>query len=248
MPKYIVLYNGEPLKTFELDEPVITIGRLPENTISIANMGISRRHARIEEDSDRNLVLTDLNSLNGTFVNSRKVKKVNLQDGDQISIGKYVIIFSKGNDGPATETTASSAALQNIAAPGEPPLDDLSEKNSNRSSNAPTGAQPAVGSEENIKENSHSAVLIETNKHVVYKIDKPYMTLGSGESDDIFVSGFLIGEGQVALESREDGVYISAQKLMGKVKVNGHPVKVELLKHKDRIEVGAHTFRFMENG
>lgn len=41
MAKFVVFYNGEPLKTYELDEPVVSIGRLPENTISIANMGVS---------------------------------------------------------------------------------------------------------------------------------------------------------------------------------------------------------------
>jgi pSer/pThr/pTyr-binding forkhead associated (FHA) protein len=245
MAKFIVLYNGEPLKTFELDEPVITIGRLPENTISIANMGVSRRHARIEEDTDRKLIITDLNSLNGTFINGKKAKKSPLNHGDKIAIGKYTIIYktegdTKGAEGEAQgKKTATTGSRR--SATEQPEKDD--EEPSPRSvtkKNAPV--------EESDEQQSQTAVLIETSKHVVYKLDKPLVTLGSGESDDIYVSGFMVGKGQVAIEQHEDGMYISAHKLMGKIKVNGRPTKKHLLKHKDRIEIGANTFRFMENG
>jgi len=40
-----------------------------------------------------------------------------------------------------------------------------------------------------------TAVLIEINKHVVYKLDKPTVTLGDSENDDIYVSGFLVDQG-----------------------------------------------------
>ena len=97
MLKFVVFYNGEPLKTYELDEPVVSIGRLPENTISIANMGISRRHTKIEEDADHKYVLSDLNSLNGTYVNGKRVKRITLNSGDKITIGKYTILFEQIN-------------------------------------------------------------------------------------------------------------------------------------------------------
>ena len=74
------------------------------------------------------------------------------------------------------------------------------------------------------------------------------MTIGSGENDDIFVSGFMIGEGQASIEKKSDGIQITASKMMGKIKVNGKSVRSHLLEHKDRIEIGSSTFRFMENG
>ena len=93
MPRLVLKFDQEPLKTYNIPEPVITIGRLPENTISIVNMGVSRRHARIELDRDGKYVITDLNSLNGTFVNNEKVSKTALSPGDSIVIGKYTIVF-----------------------------------------------------------------------------------------------------------------------------------------------------------
>jgi pSer/pThr/pTyr-binding forkhead associated (FHA) protein len=236
MAKFIVFYNGEQLKTFDIDEPVITIGRLPENTISIANMGVSRRHVRIEEDADRVLILNDLNSLNGTYVNGKKVKKQPLADGDKISIGKYVIIFRKADSVLDQPEGMNISGTQN-----EPALTD------------DTGESSAVESDDDslpdsaIDAGGH-AVLIETDKHVVYKLDKTYLTMGCGETDDIFISGFLIGKGQISIEKKDDGFYICASKVIGKLKVNGHSVKNHQLKHKDRIEIGGNTFRYMENG
>jgi pSer/pThr/pTyr-binding forkhead associated (FHA) protein len=243
MAKFVVFYNGEPQKTYELDEPVISIGRLPENTISIPNMGVSRRHVKIEEDPDRKYLLVDLNSLNGTFVNGKRVKKILLSSGDKITIGKFTILYEengKGSSLEGSEQIPRGISIQNtdsIVSPlvktKVPPL--------------PQHTQPvtlvAPG-----QEKESTAVLIETNKHVVYKLDKPYMTIGSGEEDDVFVSGFMIGEGQAMVELQEDGILLSASKLMGKIKVNGKSIRSHFLQHKDRVEIGSSTFRFMENG
>ena len=239
MVKFVVLYNGEPLKTYELDDTVFSIGRLPENTISIANMGISRRHAKIEEDADRKHILNDLNSLNGTYVNGKRVKKIALSSGDKITIGKYTILYELVSDSNYDD---ASDAVQNV----QTPVPDPDFQGDPRKA---TVSQPALpAGETNESKDASTAVFIETNKHVVYKLDKSYLTVGNGEDDDIFVSGFMIGEGQVSIEAHDDGIYICTNKLMGKIKVNGKAVKSHLLEHKDRIEIGSSTFRFMENG
>ena len=247
MAKFVVFYNGEHLKTYVLDEPVISIGRLPENTISIANMGISRRHSKIEEDADRKLVLSDLNSLNGTYVNGKRVKKIMLQSGDKIAIGKYTILFEESaldtkniseNPYAASSNDSQNSALGPIESKTELGMAVISEQST------PNNLVQA-GSQNDRYVNS---VLIETNKHVVYKLDKSLLTMGNSENDDIFISGFMIGEGQITIEKEGDGLRISANKFMGKFKVNGRSLKSHHLKHKDRIEVGANTFRFMENG
>ena len=119
MVKFVVLYNGEPLKTYELDDTVFSIGRLPENTISIANMGISRRHAKIEEDADRKHILNDLNSLNGTYVNGKRVKKIALSSGDKITIGKYTILYELVSD---SNYDGISEAGQNVQTPVPDPV------------------------------------------------------------------------------------------------------------------------------
>ncbi len=255
MAKFIVFYNNELLKTYELDEPVVSIGRLPENTISIANMGVSRRHAKIEEDTDHTYVLTDLNSLNGTYLNGKRIKKVTLHDGDKISIGKYTILYEEGKKNgenefitsvepvkPAAREYIGSSDMTYIHRTTEPRMRPVADKNALSKEN-----QGAEGGGHHEKDYS-GAVLIETNKHVVYKIDKKFLTMGSSEEDDIFVSGFMVGDHHISIEVKPEGIAIGTNKLMGRFKINGKPKRYHILQHKDRIEVGKSTFRFMENG
>ena len=256
MAKFVVFYNSELLKTYELDEPVISIGRLPENTISIANMGVSRRHVKIEEDTDRSYILSDLNSLNGTYINGKRIKKVTLHDGDKISIGKYSILYEEGSGEHGMQAAGSvvepikqaareylgSTDMSYVHRTTEPRMRPVPDRNIS------TNERTATDAGAHLEKEYSGAVLIETNKHVVYKIDKKYLTMGSSEEDDIFVSGFMVGDRQVAIEVHSDGISISTGKLMGKFKINGKPKRQHILQHKDRIEVGSSTFRFMENG
>jgi predicted component of type VI protein secretion system len=263
MAKFMVFYEGKPLNTYIIDEPVITIGRLPENTISIANMGVSRRHLRIEEDYDRKYILTDLNSLNGTSVNGKRVKKVPLHSGDKITIGKFTIIYEE--IAPGTEVPSDTAGGQ--VAPMEPMAtqEPQEKKSDTRSYNKKPGNQPAPAEEQmaprnqtqsipvtreafNGKPEGKTPVLIETAKHLSYIIDKPYMTIGSGDSDDIPVEGFMVTEQQAFIELTDEGYRVSTRKVIGKIKVNGHSAKSHILRHKDRIDIGASSFRYMENG
>jgi pSer/pThr/pTyr-binding forkhead associated (FHA) protein len=262
MAKFMVFYEGKPLNTYIIDEPVITIGRLPENTISIANMGVSRRHLRIEEDYDRKYVMTDLNSLNGTSVNGKRVKKVPLHSGDKITIGKFTIIYEEiapGTEVPSDYSPGSS--LEPVTSPD--PVEKKSDTRSlnkkskdqefaspgnepgprNQTQSIPVTREPYDG-----KTEAKSPVLIETAKHLSYIIDKPYMTIGSGESDDIPVTGFMVTEQQAYIEQTPEGYQISSHKVMGKIKVNGRATKSQILQHKDRIDIGSASFRYMENG
>jgi len=255
MAKFVVFYNNELLKTYELDEPVISIGRLPENTISIANMGVSRRHVKIEEDADRSYILSDLNSLNGTFVNGKRTKKVQLCSGDKIAIGKYSILYEEKSNSreytPEMQSVDANKAEQREYT-GSSDFSYVHRTTEPRMNLAPersTIIQQAVEFDpEEQQAPLSTAVLIETNKHVVYKIDKKYMTIGSSEDDDIFISGFMVGPGHVTLDVLPDGIVINTTKVMAKFKVNGKPKRNHQLQHKDRIEIGSSTFRFMENG
>jgi len=84
---------------FELDGVLTRLGRHPESEISLDDISVSRRHAEIERQSDE-YVLRDMGSLNGTYVNQRRVDSVVLQQGDEILIGRFRLIFLEPNDGP----------------------------------------------------------------------------------------------------------------------------------------------------
>ena len=244
MAKFSVSYNNKIIKTYELEDAVITIGRLPENKICISNMGISRRHAKLEKDSSNNFTLTDFSSLNGTFVNNKKVSKTVVSRGDTITIGKYTIIFEPDDKSGLDEKSATAEALIKGPSTDGPAENEIKEVTAKEQTSV-SPEQPKDGA---TAAGAVSSVLIETNKHVVYKLDKPFITLGASENDDIFVSGFMVGEGHVEIERKENELWIRSQKFMGKFRVNGRKEKNHLLRHKDRIEIGSSLFRYMENG
>jgi pSer/pThr/pTyr-binding forkhead associated (FHA) protein len=241
MIKFIVFYDDELVKTYELDDPVITIGRLPENTICISNMGISRRHAKIERDSNNSFAISDLNSLNGTFINNTKIKKSLLATGDKITIGKYTILFEDMEKKDRAAAVAASGMKKDDTSMTAPSI--IEEMMSYEP--PPTREQTSVVEDQ--PGGVNAAVLIEINKHVIYKLDKPLTTIGDSENDDIFVSGFLVDEGHVVIERSSGELWIQSQKLLGQFKVNGRKTKKHKLEHKDRIEIGSSTFRYMEN-
>lgn len=70
----------------------VTIGREDENSIRLNDERVSRFHAKIQEDAGR-LILTDLESTNGTRVNGHPIQMRVLQVGDQISIGRCLMVF-----------------------------------------------------------------------------------------------------------------------------------------------------------
>ncbi|ADB16335.1 FHA domain containing protein [Pirellula staleyi DSM 6068] len=72
--------------------PPITIGREEGNTIQLNDERVSRYHVKIQEDHNR-LVITDLESTNGTKVNGEDVQLRILRYGDMIGIGRSVLLF-----------------------------------------------------------------------------------------------------------------------------------------------------------
>ena len=71
----------------------VIIGRTPDNDIRLESKFVSRHHAQIIS-SLQSCILEDLNSTNGLFIGSKRIKKRVLQDGDLITIGKHEIAYT----------------------------------------------------------------------------------------------------------------------------------------------------------
>ena len=70
-----------------------TIGRSPDNDIFLDDVTVSRKHAVLEQNANQFLI-EDLGSLNGTFVNRRRIESpTRLESGDEVQIGKYRLSF-----------------------------------------------------------------------------------------------------------------------------------------------------------
>ena len=71
---------------------MITIGRLPDNSIHVDNLAVSGHHAKVYWEQDKYIV-EDNNSLNGTYLNNRRISKSALKDQDAILVGKHTVTF-----------------------------------------------------------------------------------------------------------------------------------------------------------
>src|SRR6516225_9040252 len=80
------------------DLPVpLTIGREEGNHLRLNDERVSRFHAKVQQD-DGDLILTDLESTNGTRVNGHVVQIRRLRFGDRITVGRSVLLFGSDKD------------------------------------------------------------------------------------------------------------------------------------------------------
>jgi pSer/pThr/pTyr-binding forkhead associated (FHA) protein len=84
--------GGRAGVSFPITEERVSIGRTPDAGIFLDDVTVSRNHALIVKRQD-GYYIDDLGSLNGTYVNRRRIESHLLQDGDEIQIGKYKLSY-----------------------------------------------------------------------------------------------------------------------------------------------------------
>ncbi len=77
---------------FWLEEGVTTVGRSPSSTIFLDDVTVSRQHAEIRRERD-SFVVSDVSSLNGTYVNRERIDTAALHSGDELQVGKFRLVF-----------------------------------------------------------------------------------------------------------------------------------------------------------
>ena len=84
--------GGRSGETFPLDAERVEIGRSPESDVFLDDVTVSRSHATLVRD-ENGYSIEDGGSLNGTYVNRRRVERARLEDGDEVQIGKYRLTY-----------------------------------------------------------------------------------------------------------------------------------------------------------
>lgn len=77
---------------FALESGKTTIGRHPDSDIFLDDVTVSRRHAEIVSN-ERTFTVSDVGSLNGTYLNRERIEEADLQSGDELQIGKFRLVF-----------------------------------------------------------------------------------------------------------------------------------------------------------
>ena len=94
-PSLSIIKGPQTGMSFDLDHPIITIGRDPANSVFLNDMTVSRRHARMDLSNLSNGLVTieDLGSLNGTWVDGAIISRAALSDGATVQIGTFRMVF-----------------------------------------------------------------------------------------------------------------------------------------------------------
>jgi pSer/pThr/pTyr-binding forkhead associated (FHA) protein len=228
MPEIIVKFEDKVIEKFITEKKRITIGRTPDNDIVLDNRGVSRRHAQIEF-SENQAVIIDNESLNGTFVNSRRVSEEILKDSDTINIGKYALIFHS-----AIERAGSPFEMDGtMVLQTKKQRELLAKDQRNRELTSKAGSSVLLG---------EAGADFEQ-----FPIERNVITIGKSGLANVKAKGLMVSKIQAKIVNETEGFWVVNLGRKGKTKVNGEEVERHLLKNDDIIQVGKTVYRFVEN-
>lgn len=231
MPMKLTLsLGGRTLERYEFDKPLIRVGRNDDCDVAIDNLGISRYHSEIIQ-KDGIYLLRDLQSNNGTFVNGRRITTHALNDGDEISIGKFSIVFA-----------GQSIDLSDV----EKPKDEEEEEDFGGMTMQMD--QQALAQLQREKANKIKGYLvIERNGKKENKmLDQSVFQFGKNDEADVPVTGFFAPRKAALIIRDESGFRLINVANNGKgVWVNGKAIDDVRLADNDEIVVRDIKMRFM---
>lgn len=235
MAKLILTFNKQVIREYSFNKDSITVGRNEDNTIVIDNLAVSGFHARIDR-AGSDYILTDLQSTNGTFVNDQKVTSHRLAHGDNVVIGKHVILFV------STEEDKVDEAAKDIKLPLDRTvvLDTVKQREL-------LAKQKVVPQAPKAPEKIGVLSFINGSRLGEVELVKKLTKLGKAETSEIRLSGLLMAPTAATISRRPSGYAISFTGGMTKLRVNGVVIKDSvLLKDFDTVELGSYKFQFYQ--
>lgn len=225
MPRLLLKFSGMVLKDIPLDKPQVTIGRKMDNDVVIDNLAVSGHHARVVEENGTHFV-EDTGSTNGTFLNETKIEKQRLQPGDQIRVGKHVLIYEDATS--TTQTKPAPAAVSDrdktVLAPS---LSDTRKSKLAAADDALPGGKIGV----------LLVVAGQTDKNE-YKLPARVSVIGSQDAAVVKLTGWFAPKVAALISRTETAYVISLSEESKKILVNGAPIHGRSdLKDGDLIEV-----------
>jgi hypothetical protein len=203
----------------------MTIGRKMGNDVVIDNLAVSGHHAKVTQEGG-SFFIEDTGSTNGTFLNDVRVEKRRLQHGDQIRVGKHVLVF---------EETAGTGAPP---APARDP--DKTVLATPEMARELQGVRKSAGVDAPLLGGKFGVVLVvsgQTDKNE-YKLTDRVSVIGSQDTAVVKLTGWFAPKVAALISRTETGYALSASEDAKKVQINGAPIQGRGdLKDGDLIEV-----------
>ncbi len=234
MPRLILTFNKQVIQEYPFLKDSITIGRNDDNGIVIDNLAVSSYHAKIDRVGSEYIV-TDLQSTNGTFVNDQKIVTHKLSHGDNIIIGKHVILFVSAGKEKEAGTQKKKGELDRTMM-----LDTAKQKELLAKQQAPPKTpEPA--------EKIGVVSFINGSDLGEIELTKKLTKIGKANTSEIKLSGMFMGSTAATISKRPSGYIITFTGGRARLKVNGEIVKDSVaLSDFDTIELGAYRFQFYQ--
>lgn len=109
MAKLVILNQGMTGRTFDLNVERTTVGRVEDNTFQIADASVSSHHAEVILQGSE-VLIKDLNSTNGSFINGEKISESILKPGQTLRFGQVELKIDDGQPIPAPAPSTSAPA------------------------------------------------------------------------------------------------------------------------------------------
>lgn len=228
MPELIVKFEDKIIEKFITEKKRVTIGRTPDNDIVLDNRGVSRRHAQIEFGENQ-AVIIDNESLNGTFVNSRRVSEEVLKDNDVITIGKFTLHFHQASERTSTPFDMDGTMVLHTKKQREL----VAKDQRSRQLTSKSGSSLLLG---------EAGADFEQ-----FPIDRNVITIGKSSLANVKAKGFMLSGIQAKIVNEPEGFWLVNLGRKGKTKINGEYVERHLLRNDDIIQIGKTVYRFIEN-
>lgn len=238
MPRLVLKFESAPLKEVPLGTRPVTIGRAPDNDIPIDNLAVSNYHARVYLEAG-SLVVEDLNSLNGSFLNDIRVERAMLKDGDTILIGKHHIIVDQSHDAALPLDAWRKAPAPRVS---ETMVLDTHERRQMLEQAAAAGERSQL-SPERLKVPTLSVLRGRTNQKE-YRLSGKLTVIGHSKMATVRLRGWFTPEIAAQINKHEDGYYLGRGDTVPKV--NGVEISgLTRLNDGDMIEVGRVRLNFL---
>ena len=230
MAKVNLVFKGAVIGEIPLEKEKTTIGRKDDNDIVIDNQAVSGHHAQIVTEGD-DFFIEDLNSTNGTFLNSLKVTKAELFKGDSILIGLHNLDFISEKVRPQDDKKAFAVRGRSMDETMVIAPQDQKKILAARDKDIP---EPIGG----------FYVLEGSTDQREYELKERISAIGKEEGSAIRLKGFFAPKVTALVNRRKEGYFITPAG--GKpVKINGRELdRRHDLKDGDIVETGGLKLQF----
>jgi hypothetical protein len=238
MPRLVLKFESSVLKEVPLGTRPVTIGRAPDNDIPIDNLAVSNYHARVYVEAG-SLVVEDLNSLNGLFLNDIRVERAMLKDGDSILIGKHHIWVDQAHDAALPMDIWRKAPAPRV---NETMVLDTQERRKMLEEAAAAGERSQL-SPDRLRCPTLTVARGRTDKKE-YRIAGKLTVIGHSKMATVRLRGWFTPDIAAQINKHEDGYYLGRGDRVPKL--NGVPINgLTKLVDGDLIEVGRVQLNFM---